>query len=41
MKDYLPRIEKIKKQLTVLQGENFTISPSGTNYIFNLNLDIK
>lgn len=32
MKDYLQRIEKIKKQLPLIQRESFTDSPNGTNY---------
>ncbi|MDP3729560.1 MAG: aminoglycoside phosphotransferase family protein [bacterium] len=32
MKNYLSRIKKIKKELTILQGENFETAPSGTHY---------
>lgn len=32
MQNYLLRIEKIKKQLAILRGENFMAAPSGTHY---------
>lgn len=32
MQDYLLRIEKIKKQLAILRGKNFVVSPNGTHY---------
>ena len=32
MKDYLSQIEKIKKELVILQKENFEAAPDGTHY---------
>ncbi|MEK9150896.1 MAG: phosphotransferase [Patescibacteria group bacterium] len=32
MKNYLPRIKKIKKQFSIPKEENFIAAPSGTNY---------
>lgn len=32
MQNYLSRIEKIKKEFTILQDETFVVAPSGTHY---------